>query len=360
MGLLIAVMAATVCSAAPLDPPTPEALAEGRRIVQEMRDNPRGPYLRIRWFCNDGTTQPPVAYACREHGGGRQHAEYSPQRARLAELGWHVGTIFAAVTFEELFDAGMRQDRLRELPLERYLIDIDDGWVLKRARDYRGRTQIEDEVAAGARLLEQIVSRPGWAADNFLLVRELTRTVPHGADSDLARTVRRDAVRLAELDPAAEAWRAEIHSHPDATTGRRLRAWATARSRAEVVALATELADNLELLYGAAGRDARARDALRVLTRTAAGNRWQASVMDALNRSPHERIVGLCAAHATARTELFTELDARGKVALLDALQELETSIQLTYQQSIEPSELSRRDLLALGGAFVDCAFASG
>ena len=202
--------------AAPLDPPTSEALAEARRIVQDMSENPRGPYSRIRWYCNDGTVQPPVAYACTNRGGGRQHAEYSQQRQRLAELGWSVGTIFAALPYEELFDGQHRQQRLREIPLERYLIDIDNGWVLRRARDYRGRVQLEDEEAAGKKLLLRMLSDTEWAADNFLLVRETARAIPHGDDSDLARKVRRDAIQIAEIDPAADKWRAEIHSDPNA------------------------------------------------------------------------------------------------------------------------------------------------
>ncbi|MEQ8204732.1 MAG: phosphoenolpyruvate synthase, partial [Woeseia sp.] len=142
-----------IAGAAPLDPPSPEVVTAARGIVQDMIVNPRGPYSRIRWYCNDGTILPPVPYACRDHGGGRQHAEYSAQRTELAAMGWSVGTIFASLTFEELFETGLRQQRLRELALERYLIDTDKGWILRRARAYRGRVQIEDEEAAGMALL---------------------------------------------------------------------------------------------------------------------------------------------------------------------------------------------------------------
>ena len=118
-----------------------------------MIANPRGPYSRIRWYCNDGSILPPEPYACRERGGGRQHAEYSPERERLAELGWSVGTIFAAMAPETLAENGARNYRLRELPLEAYMVGIDDGWVLRRARSYRGRVQVEGEEANGAALL---------------------------------------------------------------------------------------------------------------------------------------------------------------------------------------------------------------
>ena len=94
IGALALSFAISVGQAAPLDQPAPDVLVEARRIVQEMLENRRGPYSQILWFCNDGSTQPPVPYACRERGGGKQHAEYSDRRQRLAELGWSVGTMF--------------------------------------------------------------------------------------------------------------------------------------------------------------------------------------------------------------------------------------------------------------------------
>ena len=60
-----------------------------------------------------------------------------------------------------------RQQRLRELPLERYLIEIDDGWVLHRARNYRGRVQIEDEEQAGRALLVRLLARPAWVREQL-------------------------------------------------------------------------------------------------------------------------------------------------------------------------------------------------
>ena len=42
--------------------------------IAEIKDSPKGPFQAIRWFCEDGTLQPPKAYACAGHGGsGVQH-----------------------------------------------------------------------------------------------------------------------------------------------------------------------------------------------------------------------------------------------------------------------------------------------
>jgi len=313
--------------AAPLDQPSPEVVAEARRIVHEMIESTRGPYSRIRWFCNDGTTQPPVAYACREHGGGRQHAEFSQQRQRLAELGWMVGTIYASLTFEELFESAPRQQRLRELALELYLIDIDNGWVLQRALGYRGRVQVEDEESSGRQLLLQVLTDSDWVTDNFLLVREAARVIPHGEETDLARSVRRAAIELAELDSTAEPWRAEIHASPNAGTADRLRQWLRRQQREDVVAHGEELAADLDLLYGAAGRLNRIDQLLARIRAPEVATQWQQAVVAALQESSGERIAGLCSALEQARSAVIDVMPAAGRLDLVDAMQGLETEV---------------------------------
>lgn len=346
-------------SAAPLDPPTPEALIEAKRIVQEMSGNQRGPYSRIRWYCNDGTVQPPVAYACTERGGGRQHAEYSQDRQRLATLGWSVGTIFAALPYEELFDAERRQQRLRELPLERYMSDVADGWVLHRARDYRGRVQLEDEVVAGKDLLLQLLAETSWAQDNFLLVQEAARTIPHGDDTDLARTVRRNAISLAELDATAEKWRAEIHTSPSARTATRLRRWAETLPPGDTRTLALELAQDVESLYGPAGRRDRIAAALRAIGTGEPADRFRTSIEAAIDQPPMARITGICSAVGAGRASDFAALPAPQRLALIDAIRELETEVQLAFQD-LDAAELPRRATLALSRSMLECAYASG
>lgn len=347
-------------AAGPLDPPTPEAVTEARRIVQEMRENQRGPYSRIRWFCNDGTVQPPVAYACTERGGGRQHAEYSPARQRLADLGWSVGTIFAALPYDELFDAERRQQRLRDIPLERYLTDIDSGWVLHRAMDYRGRVQVEDEEAAGRQLMLGLLSDAGWASENFLLVREASRIIPHGGDEDLARNVRRKAIQLAEIDPAAERWRAEIHAAPSGATAGRLREWAGRQDRDDVTELALDLATDLDNLYGSAGRRARIASAMAGTGRGPVGERFRLAVNTALDEPPKERIAALCSAMSLGRSTYLPELTAGLRLALIDAMQELDSEVLLAFSELNADTPLTRADTLSLSFSLLDCGFATG
>ncbi len=343
--------------AGPVDSPPGEVLAEARSLVQQMITNPRGPYSGIRWFCNDGTVLAPVAYACREHEGGRQHAQYSRQQERLASLGWNVGTIFAPLTFASLQSEATRDQRLRELPLERYLIDIDDGWILRAAQGYRGRVQLEDEQASGQQILLDAVSNTSWLDDNFLLLRELVQTIPHGDDSDLARRIRRGAVELAEREPSAERWRAEIHTTPSSSTAAKLRRWSRGIADKGTVELASALADDLDLQYGAAGRRARLTDKLR---RLKTSPQLRSRVTALLNASGHDQQAGLCQVTADIRRHDLANATPNERLRILTLLSDIETEVQLNFVAAIKDSPASRAELLGSAQALLNCVYGAG
>ncbi len=182
--------------------------------ISRMKQNARGPYRRLRWFCNDGTIQPPGG-SCRERGGGFQHGEFSDEAKALQELGIHVGTILRALDYESFFDAEDDNYRLKEYVLENYLIDTDDGWVLRRARYYRGARQIEDEQRQGQAFLEKMLADPVWTIKNYQLANLLVSIIPssNSPGQTTART-RNLAQEIAEVDPAFMPIRIKIHSFP--------------------------------------------------------------------------------------------------------------------------------------------------
>ena len=46
-------------------PPLSEAqVREVRKTLAGFKSNPKGPYLQIRWFCNDGSVHPPSPPPC--------------------------------------------------------------------------------------------------------------------------------------------------------------------------------------------------------------------------------------------------------------------------------------------------------
>ncbi len=363
---LVAVGSATLTALAhaqaPFDPPTAEVLTEARALVQDMVGGSRGPYSRVLWFCNDGTTQPPTAFACAERGGGRQHAEYSTQRNRLVALGWSVGTIFAALSFDELWDGEHRQQRLRELALERYMIDIDDGWVLRRARNYRGALQVEAEEAAGRRLLLELLGNRSWVADNYLLARESARVIPHDAGSDdRTRTIRRGATELADLDSTFGSLRVEIHGNPTAATAARVRGWAEGRD-GEPRERASALAGELDALYGPEGRRARLAAWREALARRTYTREIAAQLPVDTASGARERVAALAATLRRARDMLVGEdrISATTRLLLLDTMSDLESELGVSSAEVLADTTLSRFELSSLARDLLDGAYGTG
>ena len=348
--------------AGPVDTPSGEVLTVAKQLVKEMIDNPRGPYSRIVWYCKDGSIQPPKAYACQQHGGGIQHAEYSAKRTQLAELGWSVGTIFAPLKFDQLKNQKPRAQRLRELALEKYLIDIDGGWVLQKAKDYRGRAQLEDETASGKQILLDALSNTEWTRDNYLLVRELVRVIPHDEDSDLSRNIRRGATELAERASSAEKLRAEIHSSPSKNSATQVRAWASKAPKsvaADVLLLANTLASDLDLLYGEKGRTDRLKSQLNKLNKPAS-KAWQSEVTQLLSNDASTKIAGICRANKVVRESLLEKASVAERLILMDTLGALETEVKLAFLASQQSIYSSRQSIMNVTGNLLDCVYGAG
>jgi hypothetical protein len=213
-GLLLCLLPAPARGDSLLPPLSPSQAEQARKTLDGFKTNPRGPYLQIRWFCNDGTVHPPSPPPCASHGGGRQHAQLSPAAEHLAAWNLDVGTIIAALDFDGFLDARRDHFRLRELVLENFLIDVDDGWIDRRAQYYRGSRQAEDEERVGRKLLVQLLSDPAWTSRNYLLAGEAAAVVPHGTADSTVRRIRALAQSAAEKDLRFNPIRIKIHNRP--------------------------------------------------------------------------------------------------------------------------------------------------
>ncbi|MDA2928906.1 hypothetical protein MYX84_02985 [Acidobacteria bacterium AH-259-O06] len=193
---------------------TEEEVTEIKSAIESMKRDTRGPYLRIRWFCADGTLHPPRGNPCADRGGGVQHAEFNGKAKRLAELHFNVGTILQSLNFEEFFNAPKDNYRLKEFILAKYLVETDDGWVLRQAQYYRGARQIEDEEKQGLEFLQKMLANPTWTSRNFLLASQLVGAVPHSTAEQSSHKIRNLASAVAELDADFMQLRIRIHSFP--------------------------------------------------------------------------------------------------------------------------------------------------
>ena len=91
-----------------------------KALITKYKKDPRGPYKDLRWFCDDGTINPP-SEPC--ENGGVQHARYKDEVLNLGkESHIYFGQILASMDKEAFWDADHQNARLKEYQLEKYLI----------------------------------------------------------------------------------------------------------------------------------------------------------------------------------------------------------------------------------------------
>jgi hypothetical protein len=198
-----------------LIPPLNSSQAQqARKFLADFKSSPKGPYLQIRWFCKDGSVQPPAGTPCKARGGGVEYAELNPAARLLAQWNLNVGTVLTSLDFSRFFDPERDHWLARELVLENYLAQVDRGWIYRRAGSYRGARQAEDEEKAGRQLLVQLLANPDWVARNYFLVNQLVATIPHGIPDSGVLKSRTLAASIADRDLKFQPLRSKIHSQP--------------------------------------------------------------------------------------------------------------------------------------------------
>jgi len=218
--------------------------------IEEMKTSSRGPFTSIRWFCNDGVELPPGEYACREHGGGVQHGKWNERVVSMRAQGYLVATLLADLDTADHVGADPRLDDLRQILLEQFLIENDDGWVFRQARFYRGAIQVEDERRMARALLLAMVDDPAWrVSSRYLLLREAARLLPVDGEPPAAAVVRQLAIDIAEQDPGFQDMRVKLHGLPDASDPQRVRDYGLQRGLPALADSYRQLAAELDALY---------------------------------------------------------------------------------------------------------------
>jgi hypothetical protein len=183
--------------------------------VEALKKDRRGPYHRIKWFCEDGTIRGPKDPCPKENGGGIQHASYKEEVLELGENN-HIflGDILAYTDKKDFWDAENNQSRFIQYQLQKYLANVDDGWILRRGRYYRGAVQSEDETAWGIDFYKWILSSDQKLHEHFYMIRQSLRDIPHKGDSNLSQKIRSQSKVIAEENPDFMKARIKIHGKP--------------------------------------------------------------------------------------------------------------------------------------------------
>jgi len=337
--------------------------AQYRTWIEQMKQDPRGPFDSVKWFCKDGTVLPPAAYACQPHGGGHQHGQWSERTKQLRADGYYVATLLAGLdTARAVAEPGFL-DVYRQLLIERYLMAVDDGWIMRRALFYRGAIQEEDERAGGRALLLELLARPDGYERHYPELRIGVRSLPHGADSASVQKVRQLSASLSERDPAFQRLRAKIHGSPDAEDAERVREYARGVSDAKLEEDMERLAAEIDAVY----RSAPITESLRA---QAAKSTTSPGLAAALRGTADEleRDRSALATHA-ATGRLLAELrDAlggtRGGAARLELL-ELSLQVEADHfragaEVAREVGGLTRAQRAGALAAAIDAAYGTG
>jgi len=251
--------------------PLPPAEKTVREQIEAIKLAPRGPFKYLRHYCNDGSVLPP-SESCDPRGGGLEHGEWTDEVVALRGSGFEVANVYAIVKPERFTGATPDLRALQQMLVERYLMGIDDGWILRATKSYRGSVQAEDEGQGAARLVAAFLDDPAWRDDaRYFLLRETVRLLPPspdaGAAAPSAADVRDRALKLADQDPPFFPVRVKIHGVPDAGDAAAVRAFAKSRGRRDLAPEYEELAKRIDALYGPSP----APETLRTLAKAVAG-----------------------------------------------------------------------------------------
>ena len=223
--------------------------ADYRKWIEDMKTAPRGPFERLRWFCNDGTVHPPKAYACSKRGGGYQHGELSDRAQKLQAEGYKIANLLAGIDPKKLTAQPDFLDTYAQMLVERFLISADDGWIMRRALFYRGAIQEEDEREGGRALLEHLAAQGEWIGPRYAALRIGVRLLPHGEAQASAQQVRQKSAALSDKDRGFLSIRAKIHGSPDASDADRVREYAAGVSDDQLRSRYEALADLIDRVH---------------------------------------------------------------------------------------------------------------
>ncbi|MBT8385567.1 MAG: phosphoenolpyruvate synthase, partial [Bacteroidia bacterium] len=175
----------------------------------------RGTYKSIRWFCKDGTIRQPQD-PCPNEIGGIQHATYKDEVVALGKSN-HIflGQILAYTDKSDFWDGQHNHSRLKQYQLGKYLSGIDNGWVNQKGQYYRGAIQIEDEEEWGVKFYQWLLAKDDVILKDYFLIMQSLKDVPHKGDDDLSQLMRVQSKVISDQYTKFMDLRVKIHSNPE-------------------------------------------------------------------------------------------------------------------------------------------------
>jgi hypothetical protein len=319
-----------------------------RSWIQEMKVSARGPFKRIRWFCEDGTIQPPKEYACKDHGGGVQHGEWTDRVKTLRANGYYIANVFADIDPQALLQNPEHFDIVKQMMVEKFLINADDGWIFRKARFYRGALQAEDEAMSGRNLLLALMAEPKWG-EKYLFLREAVKLFPHGRTGAPISEMRQLSLAIAEQDKNFETLRIKIHVQPELGDATRVRTYAAQKGLADLSEDYEHLATMIEKVF----KPSDLRFELQSLSKQVKDSNMVRLLNQRIGQmskdnTPWIRFAAACRLLAALRDDLSNAGSANQMLAALDASLTLEDDLfRISNDLLEELDRATRRERLA-------------
>ena len=299
------------------DLPSRETL---RQWIEEMKISPKGPFKRIRWFCNDGSILPPKAYACKDRGGGVQHGEWNSRVMRLRADGYYIANVLASLDLNQITSAPGYSDLYNQILIEKFLIAADDGWIFRKARYYRGAIQSEDEIAKARTLLIDLAGQDVWSSRGIAPLRIGASFLEHGIESRSVAKVRQLSLALSEKDKNFLPLRVKIHNQPDREDAARVRDYAAGVRDPELAAQYAHLADEIDKVFVTEPASKHLKDFKKIVSRNPVLAREIGAAIKSLETTadPVVRFEVTGKIMATIREQLLNIRGGENRLAALD------------------------------------------
>ncbi len=320
-----------------------------RQWIEEMKTDNRGPFARIRWFCNDGSILPPKPYACRDHDGGVQHGEWTDRVKQLRAGGYYIANILASLDPGLITNAQGYSDLYNQILIEKFLITADDGWIFRKARYYRGAVQAENESAMARVLLLELAGKDIWNSRGFIPLRIGANLLEHGVETISVAKVRQLSLALSEKDEKFLPLRVKMHNQPDREDAQRVRDYAAGVNDPELAAEYAHLAAEIDKVFAPESASKRLKEFQKKLS----GNPELAREISAAIRildtakDPGIRFATACRMTAKIRELLLSIQGAELRLAAVETGLAMETEQYAAGRDLIERIQTaSRRERL--------------
>lgn len=300
-------------------------------FVQELKSDPRGPYRDIKWFCKDGSINDPKV-PCGEIGGV-QRARYKESIVNLANKhNLYLGQILSTTDFEDFFDQKNDHSRLKQYIIEQYLFNNDEGWIQRKSQYYRGATQVEDEEEWGRLFLTWWSKEKGVGEDDYLLLREAVKAIPHAGNQNSLEKVRALSKDLAESFSKFNDWRIKIHGKPQASDLQGVRTfqdeYSSQMSESQKAKL-NDLIVQMDLLYSISSSD-RIQLALSKIKKHSTTKAEVESYLRMINRKSDTNSQMIQGIELLSQIKANVLNDKTEKIELLDLFQSIESHLFIT------------------------------